>query len=66
MIRGHRGGKVMNREKTIDALVERICDGECPWEVFTDALLNGRTGFNDMTDAELAGACETWGVEVQS
>lgn len=52
----------LDREKTIDALIESI-GSEDIFDLFVDALVNGRVGFKDMSDAELCAACETWDVE---
>ena len=54
----------MNRDATIDALLAEILGGsyDCV-ELLTDALVNGRVGFTEMSDEELRAACEGWGVE---
>lgn len=53
----------LDREKTIDALLAEILGGgHDVVELLHDALVNGRTGFQSMTDSELLDACEVWGV----
>jgi len=53
----------LTKQQAIDAIVDAVLDSENPMELFEDALREGRSGYNDMSNDELLDACEVWGVE---
>lgn len=57
--------KTLDREQTIDALVNAILQADAAnraSDIFVDALVNGRTGFIDMPDDVLLDSCAQWDV----